>query len=479
MNISSKPTIQEIQDLYRTGISVRQVCEVFLERITELDPQIQAFARIYSKLALQTAEHLDEMRESQDIDELLKFYPLFGIPYVLKDNILVEGLPVTAQSQVLDGYVAVYSSDVYTYLENAGGILLGHGNMDELAMGSSTEFSGYGQITHNPVDTSRVAGGSSGGPAAAVAGSMAVFAIGSDTGGSVRQPASFTGIYGYRPTWGLLSRYGIVATASSLDQPGIFANSLTDVEKILSVLCIPSPMDGTNRMQEYKKSIASEKYTIGIPNEFFTGLQSDIAILFEKYIEKLRQKYKVIDVHLPSSQYNLAAYYLLMTVEAASNFERFDGVRYGPQTEGEAYYVMRGSHFGDEAIRRIMLGTYASSAGYIDQFYNQAKRVRATITEEFASAFQQVDVLLTPVSPFPAFKIGEKSKADPIEMYLADIMTLSPALAGNASISVPIGTIEVDSKALPVGAQFITDQNQDAELFAFLHTISSLYEPSN
>lgn len=466
--LTKAPTINEIHALIKSGESIVSITQAFFDRIQKQDDKIGAYVRLYQDRALQRAAELDVMKSLQVIDVLIEKMPLFGIPYMLKDNILVEGLPVTAQSKILEGYIATYSSDVYTYLDKAGGVLLGHGNMDEFAMGSSTEYSGYGNVTRNPRDPSRVPGGSSGGPAAAVADGTAVFSIGSDTGGSVRQPASFCGIFGLRPTWGLLSRYGIVATSSSLDQPGIFAQTAEDTEVVLRVLCKPSTNDATNQMVEYTPSKGKTNYTIGIPKEMYAGLDGNVKQAFDALIDQLKSRHSVVEVHLPSSHLNLAAYYLLMTVEAASNFERYDGVRFGAQSKDEMYYGVRGSGFGEEVSRRIMLGTYASSAGYIDQFYSKAISARAAITEEFEQALSKVDILLTPVSPFPAFKLGERKTANPVEMYLADIMTLSPALAGNASISVPFAEVEFQGSVLPVGAQLIANPLKESELFGFI-----------
>lgn len=471
-HLSSQPTIEEVHGLYRQNISVIDVVQEFFDRIKVQDEEIGAYVRVYEELALYRAQELQNLREMQVLDLLLERYPLFGIPYAIKDNFLVQGLPVTAQSKILEGYIAPYSSDVYQYLQNAGAILLGHTNMDELAMGSSTEYSGYGNITKNPHDLDRVPGGSSGGSAAAVSAGMAVFSMGTDTGGSVRQPASFCGIYGLRPTWGLLSRYGIVATSSSLDQPGIFAQTAQDTEKILEVLCRPSPNDDTNRLESYSSVEPKHKYRIGVPKEYFSGLSEETAIVFNNLKEKLSQTCDLVEVTLPSSHLNIAAYYLLMTVEAAANFEKYDGVRYGKPVEGDLFYAKRKEGFGAEATRRIMLGTYSSSAGYIDQYYNQAKAVRTQITQEFEDVLQNVDLILTPVSPFPAFKRGERLTANPAEMYLADIMTLSPALAGNASLSVPFASIQVGASQLPVGFQLIAPPAHEADIFAFLKTIS-------
>jgi aspartyl-tRNA(Asn)/glutamyl-tRNA(Gln) amidotransferase subunit A len=466
--LSQSPTISEIHSLYASGTTVTEVVEAFFVRIEKSDKQLQAFVRTYKERALKQAADMEELKKLHVLSVLLDKFPLYGIPYILKDNILVSGLPATAQSKILEGYIAAYSSDVYTYLTKAGGILLGHGNMDEFAMGSSTEYSGYGQITRNPRDTSRVTGGSSGGPAAAVAGGLAVFGIGTDTGGSVRQPASFCGIVGLRPTWGLLSRYGIVATSSSLDQPGIFAQTPDDTEVILQALCQPSPHDATNRLASYKSEKSKASYIIGIPQEFYRGLDPSVQTVFDTLITKLQEQHSVVSVSLPTSRYNLATYYLIMAVEASSNFERYDGIRYGVQSQKDLYYGVRGPHFGKEVSRRIMLGTYASSAGYIDQFYAKANQVRDMITQEFETALAQVDIILTPVSPFPAFKIGERVTANPVEMYLADLMTLSPALAGNASISVPVTDVAYQGSMLPVGAQLVANPTREASIFAFL-----------
>lgn len=470
-NISEQPTINEIHGLYKSGLKVPEVIHEFFSRIRKHDKNIGAYVRLYEERALARAEELENLRQMQVLDMLIERYPLFGIPFALKDNFLVAGLPVTAQSKILEGYVAPYSSDVYNFLHDAGAILLGHTNMDEFAMGSSTEYSGFGNVTKNPHDLERVPGGSSGGSAASVSGGMAVFSMGSDTGGSVRQPASFCGIYGLRPTWGLLSRYGIVATSSSLDQPGIFAQTAEDTEKVLSVLCKATENDDTNRRISYSAAQPKKRYTLGLPKEYFEGLSKETSQVFDDVKTKLASQCDIVEISLPSSKLNLATYYLLMTVEAASNFERYDGVRYGKQSEGELFYGVREAGFGSEVTRRIMLGTYSSSAGYIDQYYNHANAVRSQITQEFEHAFQGVDLILTPVSPCPAFKQGERLTANPVEMYLADIMTLSPALAGNASLSVPFARVKVGSSDLPVGLQLIAMPEKESDIFAFLKTI--------
>jgi aspartyl-tRNA(Asn)/glutamyl-tRNA(Gln) amidotransferase subunit A len=473
---SHTPTISEIHDLYKSGKTVSDVINQVFETIKIKDKAIQAFVRTYQERALAQAIELDTMKDIQSLDKLLEIYPLYGIPYCLKDNILVEGLPVTAQSKVLEGYIAPYSSDIYTSLTKAGAVLVGHGNMDEFAMGSSTEYSGYGQITHNPHDLTRVAGGTSGGPAAAVAGGMVVFSIGTDTGGSVRQPASFCGIVGLRPSWGLLSRYGIVSTSSSFDQPGIFAQNLIDTEVILTAVCVPTQKDSTNRKVTYSPTSPKKKYTIGIPKEFYKGLDAQVDQVFKKLHKHLSESYELVPVSLPTSNFNLAAYYLLTTVEAASNFERYDGIRYGKQAQITPYYEVRKEGFGKEVQRRIMLGTFASSAGYIDQFYGKAQLVRDQITQEFETVLKTVDCILTPVSPFPAFKIGEKLGNNPIELWLADLLTLSPALAGNVSISVPFATVIVDGVELPVGAQFISNPETENQLLSMLSVTQLNYD---
>lgn len=467
LEISQHPTIKEIHNHYIDGAKVEEVLEVFFDRIEKQNDELGALLRIENDFASNIAAHLEELLSQNSIEDILSEMPLFGIPFILKDNVLVEGLVASSASKILEDFISTYSADIYTNLEKAGGVLIGFANQDEFAFGSSTEYSAY-QKTFNPYDFTRVPGGSSGGSAASVAAGFSVFSIGSDTGGSVRQPASFCGLVGNRPTYGQVSRYGVMSAASSFDQPGTFTNSVDDNYLINSILSKPTDKDSKNLRTGYTFSPQplSKKIKIGILKEAFAeGVDQEVLDLIEGVKEKNSDKFEYVEISIPSFDYSLAAYYILMTVESAANLERYDGVRYGPQVEeGQMFYSARDQFFGEEVKRRIMLGTYASSAGYYDAFYNKAALVREKIKIEFEKAFESVDAIMTPVAPTPAFKFGDNIE-DPVQMYLADIMTLPPALAQNASISIPTGTIEKEGKSLPVGLQIIADVGEDQKMY--------------
>lgn len=465
MNLPQKPSIKDIHELYKQGKSVIKVIEYFLQRIDELDKKIKSVVRTNKETAISTARLLDTELSNSDITELIKLKPLFGVPFALKDNILVEGQPLTAQSKILAGYTASYNSDVYRQLEDAGGVMVAQTNMDEFAFGSSTEFSGFGQITHNPHDLERVPGGTSGGSAAMIAAGILPFAIGTDTGGSIRQPASFTGTFGIRPTYGTVSRYGIVASTSSFDQAGPITNSLEDNQLILQILQQKSKQDQTSIN---KKDVTSKNTVkIGIPKEFFgDGLNPKVKKIFDSVIEKNKDSIDFVEVDIQMSEYSLGVYYILQTVEAAANLERFDTVRYGntiDHANKEMFFDGR-TLFGDEAKRRIMLGTYTSSAGYYDAYYNKACQVRERIRQDLNSTLEKVDALLMPASPFPAFKIGENS-SDPMSMYLADIMTVTHPITRVPALVIPGGVVEEDGKKLPVGIQLVGPEHSENILY--------------
>ena len=464
LNLPAKPTIADIHELYRAQHSVPTVIRYFLERVSRLDQEIAGVVRLNSELAESQAQTLQEELERSDLDTLLHRKPLFGIPYALKDNILVEGEPLTAQSRILEGYVATYSSDVYLRLQAAGGVLVAQTNMDEFAFGSSTEFSGFGQITKNPHDTSRVPGGTSGGSAALVAVGALPVAIGTDTGGSIRQPASFTGTYGIRPTYGSVSRFGIVASTSSFDQAGPLTNSLDDNQRVLKVLQAKSRQDQTSIDLPSPRSTA-KKFVVGVPAEFMgEGLDAQVRTVFEQAMAHVGDSVEFKTVSLPMSEYTLAVYYILQTVEAAANLERFDTVRYGAQEATGDTYTTGRAKFGDEAKRRIMLGTYTSSAGYYDAYYNKACMVREKIRAELNEVLKTADALLMPASPFPAFKIGENAN-DPLSMYLADIMTVTHPITRVPSLVIPGKAVEVDGRKLPVGLQLVGTEGSEDTLY--------------
>jgi aspartyl-tRNA(Asn)/glutamyl-tRNA(Gln) amidotransferase subunit A len=392
---------------------------------------------------------------------------LSGVPVAIKDNILYKGHRASAGSKILENYTASFSSTVVERLIDAGAVIVGRTNMDEFAMGSSTENSAFVK-TKNPHDLTRVPGGSSGGSAAAVAEGLVPLAFGTDTGGSVRQPAAFCGVVGFKPTYGAISRYGLIALGSSLDQAGIFARSVDETLTAFNVVRGKDSFDSTSidineRMREVK--------TIGIPKHLVEqdGIDADVLENFKRSIEKLASHgHSIRDVHIEHIERSLAVYYVVMPAEASTNLARFDGVRYGlsvkTDTLAELYKRSRGEGFGDEPRRRIMLGTYVLSSGYVDAYYKKAQAVRRVIQESFERVFEEVDIVAMPTTPTPAFKLGEKTK-DPLSMYLADIFTVPASIAGLPAISIPSGTVERDGKRLPLGIQFIAPEREDLSLF--------------
>lgn len=393
---------------------------------------------------------------------------LLGVPLALKDNILVEGRHVSAASKILEGYVASYDATVTKKLKDAGAILLGRTNMDEFAHGSSTENSAFGP-TKNPHDETRVPGGSSGGSAAAVAAHMALGALGTDTGGSVREPASFCGLVGLKPTYGAVSRSGLIAMGSSLDQAGPLTRTVEDAELLFSVIRGKDTLDTTSvDASVYPPRTRTKK--IGVPRHLLLqGVDPDVLEKFEAALEKLRtQGYEIVDVELPSAGLALAVYYVVMPAEVSANLARFDGVRYGLSLTGtsqwEDYAKTRGAGFGPEARRRIMLGTYVLSSGYYDAYYGKAIAARARLTAEVAGVLEKVDAIVTPSAPSPAPRLGENA-TDPLAMYLLDIFTVTANLTGNPALSVPMGTVERGAVSLPVGVQFTAAHGDEAALF--------------
>ncbi|OGI25433.1 MAG: aspartyl/glutamyl-tRNA amidotransferase subunit A [Candidatus Moranbacteria bacterium RBG_13_45_13] len=454
--------------LLNQEITSEKLTEDYFANIEKKDPEIKAYISLNKEFALDKARAVDKkIKNGEEIDLLA------GVPCAIKDNICIEGLSATAGSKILENYISPYDATVIKKLKESDAIFLGKTNMDEFAMGSSTENSAY-QITKNPHDTLRVPGGSSGGSAAAVAADECVWALGSDTGGSIRQPASFCGAVGLKSTYGMVSRYGLIAMASSLDQIGPIAKTVEDAAIILSRLAGKDRFDSTTIKTAGKKyedflgaDISGLK--IGIPKEYFASVGLDKNV--EKKIREAATKFeklgaKIVDVSLPSSDFALATYYIIMPSEVSSNLARFDGIRFGKSvgaesektgedlTLGDIYFKTRAKYLGREVKRRIMLGTYALSAGYYDQYYKKAQKVRALIKKEFEDAFKKVDLILGPTAPTPAFKIGEKT-ARPLEMYLADIYTVTANIAGLPAISVPCGTISEDGKELPVGMQLM------------------------
>jgi aspartyl-tRNA(Asn)/glutamyl-tRNA(Gln) amidotransferase subunit A len=401
--------------------------------------------------------------------------PLAGIPLALKDNILAEGRRAGAASKILEGYVASYDATVVKKLKDAGAVFLGRTNMDEFAHGSSTENSAYGP-TKNPHDASRVPGGSSGGSAAAVAAHMALGALGTDTGGSIREPASFCGLVGLKPTYGSVSRSGLIAMGSSLDQAGPLTHTVADAELLFNIIRGKDPLDSTSVDESlYPKRARAKK--IGVPRHLLKeGVDKDVLEAFEKSLETLRsQGYEIVDIELPSAGLALAVYYVIMPAEVSANLARFDGVRYGLSLKGDSqwedYAKTRGQGFGPEVRRRVMLGTYVLSSGYYDAYYGKAAAARAKLSAEVAHALETVDVIATPSAPSPAPKLGENA-SNPLAMYLLDIFTVTANLTGNPALSVPMGTVARDSVSLPVGMQLTAAHADEAALFEIGKKIS-------
>jgi len=451
------------QGLAKKQFSALELTEAFLERIKSIDKDISAFLSLTEEKAVDEAKKVDSL-----ISKGEKIPLLSGIPFAVKDNILVEGTKTTCASKILENYEAPYTATSVKNLEKVGArVILGKTNLDEFAMGGSTENSAFA-VTKNPFDLKRVAGGSSGGSAAAVAGKMAIFALGSDTGGSIRQPASFCGVVGLKPTYGTVSRYGLVAFSSSLDQIGPIANSVEEVRVIFEAIAGKDKLDSTSLSypKERKSPAGNKKMRIGVPKEYFVdGMNEDVEKIIKKAIKKYEEKGAIIEeISLPHTEYALPTYYLVATSEASANLARFDGMRFG-FSEKEAdnlmdlYLKSRGNGFGREVKRRIMLGTYSLSAGYYDAYYLKAGKVRALIKDDFEKAFQKVDFILTPTTPTPAFKIGEKK--NPLSMYLADIFTVSVNLAGLPAVSIPAG---FSSDNLPVGLQIIGQPFEELEI---------------
>jgi len=434
--------------------------------IDTLDGNIHAFIDVY-----------DDARKEAEQATLIyakdgeRTPALLGMPIAIKNNILIKGKRATAASKMLENYVAPYDATVIARMKEAGAIFVGSTNLDEFAMGSSTENSAFG-TTKNPLDTMRVPGGSSGGSGAAVAMGAAVAALGTDTGGSVRLPASFCGNVGFKPTYGRISRHGLIAMGSSLDQAGTFTNSVADAETLFTVIGGKDTYDATTIDDTtYPKVETKEKYRIGVPRDFLgEGMDADVLEVFERTIARLRDAgHEIIDVSLPLMKRGLAAYYIVMPAEVSSNLARYDGMRFGLHVAGETlledYMKTRAEGFGAEVKRRILLGTYVLSSGYYDAYYGKAETLRTMMRDELNSVYQTVDLIMTPTAPTPAFKIGEKS--DPLSMYLADIFTVPVNLTGVPAISIPSGTVEREGIALPVGVQYIAPHAGDERLFDF------------
>lgn len=457
MNILELTICELNKKLTSKELKVKEVLDVVFSVIRRYEPHIDAFITLNEEQAYKDGERIQ-----QKIDEGNGITPLTGVPISIKDIFCTEGILTTCASKILYNFKPPYDATVVSRFKSAGAIIIGKTNMDEFAMGSSTENSAF-KRTKNPWDLSRVPGGSSGGSAAAVASFMGFGSVGTDTGGSIRQPASFCGVVGLKPTYGRVSRYGMVAFASSLDQAGPFARNVEDCAIILNVIAGHDPMDSTSAdlpvpdyLQEIKKDIKGLK--IGVPKEYFIkGIDPEVEKSIREAIKTLEKEgAEILDISLPHTEYGLAVYYIIAPSEASSNLARYDGVKYGYRAEGnrdllEMYMKTRAEGFGQEVKRRIMLGTYALSSGYYDAYYRKAQQVRRLVKEDFDRAFTEVDAILTPTSPTPAFRFGEKTQ-DPLTMYLSDIFTIPVNLAGLPGISIPCG---FTSENLPVGLQII------------------------
>ncbi len=452
MNLTGLTITQAHQGLRKKQFSALELCQACLNKIKEKDRAIHAFLTVNEKSALAQAKKVDSLLAGGK-----KLPLLAGIPVAIKDNILVEGVKCTAASKILADYVAPYNATVIEKLKKQEAVILGKTNLDEFAMGSSTENSAFGP-TRNPHDLSRVPGGSSGGSAAAVASEMAFYALGSDTGGSIRLPASFCGVAGLKPTYGAVSRYGLIAFASSLDQIGPLAKTAEDAQLVFEAIAGEDALDSTSIAPKSKaRNIKIKGLRAGIPKEYFVkGIDKNI----EKTIKEAIGKYekmgvKIVEVSLPHTDYALSAYYIINPSEASANLARYDGIKYGySDRQGkdlmDVYLNSRGKGFGAEVKRRIMLGTYTLSSGYYEAYYLKAQKVRTKVIEDFKKAFKKVDVILTPTSPSLPFKVGEKVN-NPLSMYLTDVYTVSVNLVGLPALSLPVGKVG----KLPVGLQII------------------------
>jgi len=457
----SKLTIAEARRaLDAKEYSALELTNAYLAAIREKDGEIHAYLEVWEESARAEAKAADERIARGES------MPLTGIPIAVKDNILIQGRIASAASKMLEHYVASYDATVIQKLKMQGAVFIGRTNMDEFALGSSTENSAYGP-TKNPHDTSRVPGGTSGGSAAAVAAGMALVALGSDTGGSLRQPAAFCGVVGLKPTYGAVSRFGLMAAASSLDQIGTIGKNIEDARTLLEAIQGHDANDSTS-LPDVKASQSALKKRVGVPRAFLKDLNPEMLAKFEDTLASLREAgYEVRDVAIPALEYALAVYYIINPAEVSTNLARFDGIRYGHSVDAEAiqdvYMKSRGTGFGPEVRRRILVGTFVLSSGYVDAYYRKARVVREVIRADFAKAFESVDAIALPTAPSPAFKLGEKS--DPVSLYLGDIFTVPVNLAGVPAISVPAGTVQRDGKQLPIGFQIIAPHRGEEILF--------------
>jgi aspartyl-tRNA(Asn)/glutamyl-tRNA(Gln) amidotransferase subunit A len=469
MNPTSLTLTEAAHLLSTRAISSLELTRAHLERIAALEPRLHAFLHVDADSALAQARAADARRAAGEDS------PLLGIPLAVKDVLALENMPCTCGSKILEGFVPPFTATSVQRLIDAGMVVLGKTNTDEFAMGSSTENSAYG-VTHNPWDETRVPGGSSGGSAAAVAAHLAPVALGTDTGGSVRQPASFCGVTGLKPTYGSVSRYGLVAYGSSLDSVGAFGRSAQDVALVYAAMAGHDPLDSTSHpapapRMDLDNGSQLRGVRIGVPREYFIkGLQAQVESAVRAAIEQMQALgAEIHEISLPHTSYALPVYYLIAPAEASANLARFDGVRYGPRADAETMWDVfiktRGARFGSEVTRRIMLGTYALSAGYYDAFYGQAQKVRTLIKRDFDEAFRQVDMIAAPCAPTTAFKIGAHG-ADPLAMYLEDVFTLPANLAGVPGLAFNVG---FDESNLPIGMQLMGRHFDEAGLLRAAH----------
>lgn len=472
-------TIASLHEGFRKKeFSAREIIEDYCKAIAEKDPSIGAYLEFYRDEALEHAETVDARIASGEA-----LQPLEGVPFALKDNIVVEGHRTTAGSRILEGYIGAYNATVTNKVLAAHAIVLGKTNLDEFAMGSSTEHSAF-QKTTNPFDETRVPGGSSGGSAAAVGGNLALVALGSDTGGSIRQPAAFCGVVGLKPTYGAVSRFGLIALASSLDQIGPCTKTVRDAATVFNAIVGCDDFDATSSPNAQAGIIHTQEKTtklcIGIPKEYFSeSIDPAVASGIEEAKRRLSSLgFTFKEVSLPNTKYALSVYYIIMPAEASANLARFDGIRYARLSDAAKetsllpmYLKNRGKGFGIEPRRRVLLGTFVLSSGYYDAYYAKAQKVRTLIAQDFERAFENVDLLFAPTTPTPAFKFGEKIK-DPLAMYLSDIFTIPANLAGLPAISIPIKKYELGGKELPVGFQLIGKRFHESDLLS----VGALYE---
>ena len=472
-------TVHELMDkLEKKEITIEQINKAYIDRINEKESDVGAFVTLCTDEAVTKAKDIQQKIDNNEINS--KFA---GIPIGIKDNICTKGIKTTCGSKMLENFISPYNATVVEKLESEGLISLGKLNMDEFAMGSSTEHSAI-KKTCNPWDLNTVPGGSSGGSAAAVVAGLVPWALGSDTGGSIRQPASFCGIVGLKPTYGLVSRYGLVAYASSLDQIGVLTKDVKDSALLLNLIAGRDERDTTSANREkvdYTKALNGEVkgLKIGVPKEFLgEGINEEVKAKIKEAIQKYKELgAEVEEFSLDIATFSLAAYYIISCAEASSNLGRFDGIRYGHRTKNyetleELYKNSRSEGFGDEVKRRIILGTYVLSSGYYDAYYKKAQQVRTLVKKQFSDAFEKYDVLLTPTSPIVAFKFGEKSN-NPLEMYLADICTVSVNVAGLPGISIPCG---VNSEGMPIGMQLIGDRFNEETILNAAYTYEKATE---